>query len=41
MLTPEQRQLRQKYLGSSDAAAVLGLDEYRNPVEFFRFVLKQ
>jgi putative phage-type endonuclease len=30
MITAEQRQLRRRYIGSSDAAAILGLDPYRS-----------
>lgn len=33
MLTAEQRALRRKYLGASDAAAALGLSPYKSPVE--------
>jgi putative phage-type endonuclease len=29
MITPEQRELRKRYLGSSDLAAVLGMDSWR------------
>lgn len=32
MLTTEQKQLRRKYLGASDAAAALGLSPYKSPV---------
>jgi putative phage-type endonuclease len=35
MLTPEQRLFRADKLGSSDAAAVCGLDEYRNAHDVF------
>jgi putative phage-type endonuclease len=33
MITAEQRQLRKGYIGSSDAAAIMGLDEYRSPAD--------
>lgn len=33
MITTEQRQLRRKYIGSSDAAAVLGVDPYKSAAD--------
>lgn len=33
MITPEQRELRRKYIGSSDAPAILGLDPYRSAAD--------
>jgi len=33
MLTAEQKQLRQQFIGSSDAAAILGCDPYRTPAD--------
>lgn len=33
MITTEQRTLRKKYIGSSDAAAILGLDPYRSAAD--------
>jgi putative phage-type endonuclease len=33
MLTSEQRQARRKYVGSSDAAAILGVDPYRSAAD--------
>jgi putative phage-type endonuclease len=35
VITTEQRELRRKYLGSSDAAAVLGLDAYRSAADVY------
>jgi putative phage-type endonuclease len=35
MLTPEQRELRKKYLGSSDISAVLGLNPYRSAADVY------
>lgn len=35
MLTPEQRQLRKKYIGSSDAPAILGVDPYRSASDVY------
>lgn len=34
-ITKEQRELRRNYIGSSDAAAVLGLDPYRSPIDLY------
>lgn len=33
MITPEQRQLRRKYICSSDAPAIMGLDPYRSAAD--------
>ena len=33
MITPEQRELRKKYLGASEVAAVMGLDPYRSAAD--------
>lgn len=33
MITEEQRQLRKKYIGSSDASAVMGVDPYRSKAD--------
>lgn len=35
MISPEQRELRRKFIGSSDASAVMGIDEYRKPADVF------
>jgi len=35
MLTSEQRLMRQKYLGGSDAAAVIGVSKYKTPVGLY------
>jgi putative phage-type endonuclease len=35
MITDQQRQTRQRYIGSSDAAAVMGLDPYRSAADIF------
>lgn len=34
-ITTEQRELRRKYIGSSDAAAIMGLDPLRSPVDVY------
>lgn len=33
MLSPEQRESRRRYLGSSDAAAIVGMDPWRTPFD--------
>lgn len=35
MISPEQKEKRRKYIGSSDAAAVIGIDPYRSPADVF------
>jgi predicted phage-related endonuclease len=35
MITESQRQARRKFIGSSDACAVLGLDPYRSPADIY------
>ncbi len=35
MITQEQRELRKRYVGSSDAAAIMGLDPYRSAADVF------
>ncbi len=35
MITEEQRQLRRKYIGSSDAAAIMGVDPYRSASDVY------
>ncbi|HEX5034888.1 MAG TPA: YqaJ viral recombinase family protein [bacterium] len=34
-ITEHQREVRRRYIGASDAAAVLGLDPYRNPSDVY------